>query len=169
MGKNKKEILCSKCRRKFSENKICIIDSEPVCVSCIYGKLKPFEIYPIGIVKNNLKRAQEGFGTIGKEDISRIELIESQKPFLYKLEEEDYITVVYYLHETESIKSVFKRGLDGKEVGVFASRTPYRLSRIAIQDVKLLKVEGTTIFVEGLDAVNGTPILDIKMRWNAFD
>ena len=168
MEKNKKEIACSKCRKKVSKDKICIIDNERICTDCIYSNLKPFEIYPIGIVKNNLKRAEEGFGTIGKEDISRIELIESQKPFLYKLEEEDYITVVYYLHETESIKSVFKRGLDGKEVGVFASRTPYRLSRIAMQDVKLLKVEGITIFVEGLDAVNDTPVLDIKMHWNAF-
>jgi formylmethanofuran dehydrogenase subunit E len=169
MEKNRKKILCSKCRRTFSEDKICIIDDEPICTCCIYGNLKPFEIYPIGIVKNNLKRAQEGFGTIGKEDTSRIELIESQKSFLYKLEEEEHITILYYLHETESIKSVFKRGLDGKKVGVFASRTPYRLSGIAIQDVKLLKVEGTTVFVKGLDAVNDTPILDIKMRWNAFD
>ena len=165
MGRDKKEIICSKCNRRLSEDKICIIDNEHICTDCIYGNSKSFEIYPIGIVKNNLKHAGQGFETIDKEDISRIELIESQKPFLYKLEEEDYITVVYYLHEIESVKSVFRRGLDGKEVGIFASRTPYRLSRIAIQDVRLLKVEGTTIFVEGLDAIDATPVLDIKMRW----
>ena len=113
-------------------------------------------------------RAKTGFGTIGKDEISRIELFESQKPFLYKLEEEQIITIVYYLHETNSIKSVFNRGLDGKKVGVFASRTPYRLSKIGIQDVKLLKIEGVTLCVEGLDAVDGTPVLDIKMRWSPF-
>ncbi|MBW2597596.1 MAG: SAM-dependent methyltransferase, partial [Deltaproteobacteria bacterium] len=58
----------------------------------------------------------------------------------------------------------FKRGLDGKEVGVFASRTPDRLSRIGIQDVRLVKVEGTTLVVKGLDAINGTPVLDIKLK-----
>jgi len=51
---------------------------------------------------------------------------------------------------------------------VFASRTPYRLSQIGIQDVRLLKIEGTILCVEGLDAVNDMPIFDIKMRWGAY-
>ncbi|MBN1353168.1 MAG: SAM-dependent methyltransferase [Candidatus Omnitrophica bacterium] len=97
-----------------------------------------------------------------------MELLKSQKPFLYKLDEEKIITIVYYLHEASAVKSVFNRGLEGKKVGVFASRTPYRLSKIGIQDVRLLKIEGTTLYVEGLDAVNGTPVLDIKMKWSLF-
>jgi len=140
------------------------VDGKPVCPACLYGKAKPFKIYPIGVVYNKLKRAGKGFGTCGKDGTSRIKLFLSQKPFLYKLEEEEYITIVYYLHEANSVTSIFKRGLDGKEVGVFASRTPYRLSRIGIQNVRLAKIKGTTLFVEGLDAVNGTPVLDIKMR-----
>jgi len=51
-------------------------------------------------------------------------------------------------------------------VGVFASRTPNRLSKIAIQDVTLVKIEGTTLYVEGLDAINGSPVLDIKLKIN---
>jgi len=62
-----------------------------------------------------------------------------------KLEDERNLTIVYYLHKSRSVKARFKRGLDGKEVGVFASRTPDRLSRIGIQDVRLVKVEGTTL------------------------
>lgn len=104
-----------------------------------------------------MKRGK-GFGTIGRNRTSRIELIESQETFLYKLREERYITVIYYLHATRNIRSVFERGLDGKKVGVFASRTPNRLSRIAMQDVKLLRVDGTTLEVGGLDAVNGSPV-----------
>ena len=166
--KTKKYYKCSRCHRAVVQGETCIIDDKPVCVTCIYGKHKPFKIYPIGAVRSELKRAKKGFGTTGKEGISRIELLESQKPFLYKLEEEKIITIVYYLHETNAVKSVFHRGLEGKKVGVFASRTPYRLSKIGIQDVRLLKIEGATLYVEGLDAVNGTPILDIKMKWNLF-
>ena len=58
---------------------------------------------------------------------------------------------------------MFKRGLDGKEVGVFASRTPDRLSGIAVQNVRLVKIEGTTLYVENLDAIDGSPVLDIKL------
>ena len=168
-AKVKKYHKCSRCHREAVEDKICIIDSKPVCATCLYGKIKPFKIYPIGVVKNTLTRAKKGFGTVGNKGISRIELFESQKPFLYKLEDEKFITVTYYLHETSSVKSIFNRGLDGKRVGVFASRTPCRLSKIGIQDVRLLKIEGATIYVEGLDAVNGTHVLDIKMKWSLFD
>jgi len=159
---------CSQCGRKAEQNRIFVIDGKRVCAACLYNGGEAFEIYPIGFVKNSLERAQSAFGTVGKKGVSRIELFESQRPFLYKLEEERYISVVYYLHQTTSVQSVFKRGLDGKEVGVFASRTPYRLSKIGIQDVKLLKREDTTLYVRNLDAVNHTPVLDIKMSWSVF-
>ena len=161
--------ICSQCDKQADSKRMFIIDGRPVCIECLYGKSKPLEIYPIGLVRNSLKRAKKGFATVGKEGVSRIELFESQKPFLYKLDEEKFITVIYYLHKTNSLKSVFNRGLDGKKVGVFASRTPYRLSKIGIQDVRLLEIEGSILYVKGLDAVDGTPVLDIKMRWSPFD
>ena len=105
-AKKKKYYKCSRCHKEAVHDKICIIDDKPVCVTCVYGKTKPFKIYPIGMVKNELKRAKRGFGTAGKEGISRIELLESQRPFLFKLEEEKIITIVYYLHEADAVKSL---------------------------------------------------------------
>jgi tRNA (Thr-GGU) A37 N-methylase len=129
----------------------------------MYGDIEPVEIYPIGVVKNNLIRSPTGFGVVGDKKLSRIILFPAQKIFMYKLEDEKYITIIYYLHKSGPVKSVFNRGLDGKLVGIFASRTPDRLSRIAIQDVVLIKIEDTTLYVEGLDAINGSPVLDIKL------
>jgi len=86
---------------------------------------------------------------------------------MYRLDEEEQLTIIYYLHNVKSVKSVFKRGLDGKEVGVFASRTANRLSRIGIQDVTLVSIEDARLIVRGLDAIDGTPVLDIKIKWNA--
>lgn len=157
---------CATCGKLEEKSKLCVVDNIYYCVGCMYGGVKPFEIYPIGVVKNNLQRSSKDFGVIGKGKVSKIEIIPTQKTFMYKLDEEEYLTIVYYLHKTESVKSVFNRGFDGKKVGVFASRTPKRLSKIAIQDVKLIKIENTTLFVKDLDAVNGSLVLDIKMKWS---
>lgn len=160
---------CSECARIVEEKRVCIIDDKPVCPTCVYGQIEPFAIYPIGKVRNNIQRSETGFGTVGSKGISCIDLISSQKRFMYKLDEERFLTIVYYLHKAKPVRSVFRRGLDGKEVGVFASRTPDRLSRIAIQEVALVKIEGTTLYVEGLDAIHGSPVLDIKLGWKALD
>ena len=155
---------CSKCGNNLPKTNISVIDDKYVCVHCLYGKAEPVPIYPIGIVQNDLRRNKTNFGTIGQGNISCIKLFPSQKRFLYKIEEEKYLTIVYYLHQTKQIRSVFKRGLDGKEVGIFSSRTPDRLSRIAIQDVTLVRVKDTSLYVKGLDAINGSPVLDIKLK-----
>ena len=49
-----------------------------------------------------------------------------------------------------------------KEVGAFASCTPHRTSRIAVSNVGLVKISDTHIYVKGLDAFEGSPVLDIK-------
>jgi len=158
---------CSQCGKRCETTRIHIIDGKPVCQTCLFDDLEPVIIFPIGHVINNLQRDKTGFGTCGQEGVSEIRLLPSQQRFLFKLEEESHLTVIYHLHESGAIRSRFNRRYDGKEVGVFASRTPNRLSRLAIQDVRLVRIEGISIFVEGLDAINGSPVLDIKMKWSA--
>ncbi len=50
----------------------------------------------------------------------------------------------------------------GEVRGVFASRSPVRPNRIGITTVRLIRRDGPNLHVTGLDAVNGTPVLDIK-------
>ncbi len=47
-------------------------------------------------------------------------------------------------------------------VGVFATRSPFRPNGLGLSCVKLLRVEGTRLFISGADMVDGTPIYDIK-------
>jgi tRNA (Thr-GGU) A37 N-methylase len=159
---------CSDCGEWFERAKLCFIEDTPFCTRCMYGDAKPFQIYPIGIVRNNLHRdVNRQFGLKGNaKNESRIELLPSQKPFMYRLEEEEYLTIVYYLHKTLPPRYIFKRKNDLKEVGTFASRSPNRLSKIAITDVRLIRIEDTTLFVSGLEAIDGSPVLDIKMAKN---
>jgi formylmethanofuran dehydrogenase subunit E len=161
-----KNFRCSECGNFRSGSEIFVVDNSSVCRRCLFGDVPPVKIYPIGFVSNKQERDNSDFGLRGNAGISRIDLFPSQKRFMYKLQEEDRLTIVYYLHKARRVRSRFRRGLDGKQVGVFASRTPDRLSRIGIQDVRLLRINGTALSVEGLDAIDGTPVLDIKMCWH---
>ena len=155
--------ICSGCGQEVNKGEVCMIDDKAVCLACMYGDVKPFEIFPIGKVTTDLQHHEINGFAPGSKKVSRIDLLPSQKRFMYKLEEELFLLIVYYLHKVNSVRSVFNRRLDGKRVGVFAARTPYRLSKIAVSDVKLLKIEGHALYVEGLDAIDGSPVLDIKL------
>jgi uncharacterized protein len=129
-SKHDKTGYCSECSSACGPEEQFIIEDRPVCRKCLFGNGLPVTIYPIGIVKNNFERDQTPFGRRGTDTISKIELLPSQKRFMAGLEQEPDLTIVYYLHKSRSVKTSFPRGIDGKQVGVFASRTPDRLSRI---------------------------------------
>jgi len=149
-----KKIYCSECKKEIKNDHSFFVDDQLVCYECLFGKIEPVMIYPIGKVSQ-----------INDDGISRIDLFPYQQRFMYKLEEEKWITIVYYLHKIDSINTVFKRGKDsnGKEVGVFASRSPHRSSRIAISNVELIRICNSSIYVKGLDAYENSPVLDIKV------
>lgn len=148
-----KELYCSKCQKEIKENNFFFIDGKPVCYYCLFGEVKPISIYPIGKVSEKTAHG-----------ISRIDLFPYQQKFMYRLYEEERITVIYYLHEINSVTSVFKKGKNcyGKKVGVFASHTPHRTSRIAVSEVPLDYISGVSIYVRDLDAFVNSPVLDIK-------
>lgn len=52
--------------------------------------------------------------------------------------------------------------LKGGKIGVFATRTPHRPNPVGLSLVKLVRVEKDTLYLSGIDLVNGTPILDVK-------
>ena len=82
------------------------------------------------------------------------------------LEDFSHVYVVFWLHEIPEPSHrlrVHPRGRqDLKKVGVFASRSPHRPNPIGLTLVKLLNKKGEILTVKGLDAYNGTPVVDIK-------
>jgi len=162
MPEKKNQLKCSECRQQCDKDSIRFVDNDPVCLNCLYGGVDPVSIMPIGLVVNDKKQSRGAFGTTGG-DVSEIRLSSGMSRFMKGLADESHLTIVWQLHRARPIKTVFRRGWDGKEVGPFASRTPDRLTPIAVTDVELLEVKGTTLTVRGLDAINGTPVLDIKV------
>ncbi len=65
---------------------------------------------------------------------------------------------------------VHPRGQEDKpERGVFSTRSPHRPNPISLHTVELLEVRGTVLRVRGMDAVDGTPVLDIKPHSPGLD
>ncbi|MFX1237478.1 MAG: tRNA (N6-threonylcarbamoyladenosine(37)-N6)-methyltransferase TrmO [Promethearchaeota archaeon] len=121
---------------------------------------KKYSINEIGIVKNDLLNLNEAYKM--RNYISTILLYEDYEDGLYKIEENEYLQVLFYFHRSND--DVRLKGLEykGGPKGLFASRAPNRPSQIGLTTVKLLQRNGRELKVIGLDAINGTPVLDIK-------
>jgi tRNA-Thr(GGU) m(6)t(6)A37 methyltransferase TsaA len=84
-----------------------------------------------------------------------------------------HIEVVFQFNRVDEAKIQYAarhpRGNTGwPKVGIFAQRGKARPNRIGVTVCRLIAVEGTRIMVAGLDAIDGTPVLDIKPYWSGF-
>lgn len=73
--------------------------------------------------------------------------------------------MIFVFHASKHNKQISKiklPRLDGKKKGIYATRSPHRFNPIGLSAVQLLKIEDRKLFVQGLDLIDGTPVLDIK-------
>jgi tRNA (adenine37-N6)-methyltransferase len=123
-----------------------------------------FDFIPIGYVENDIKEVPadpEGFtGTV-----SRIGLLDEFAAGLYRLEEFKRVYIIFVFDRSRGYELVVHpRGdVSRPKRGVFATRSPYRPNPIGLSLVDLVGVDNNVLTVRGLDAVDGTPVLDIKM------
>jgi len=119
---------------------------------------------PIGVVRNNIKEPKKkGWEIV----VSELILDTNMEEALEGLEEFSHIIVVFWMHkvpqERDIPTKVHPRGRQNLPlVGLFATRAPYRHNPIGISVVILLERQKNVLKVEGLDAIDGTPIIDIK-------
>ncbi|NJD39924.1 MAG: tRNA (N6-threonylcarbamoyladenosine(37)-N6)-methyltransferase TrmO [Geobacter sp.] len=72
------------------------------------------------------------------------------------------IWLLFAFHLSEGWKNTVKPPRGGPKRGVLATRSPHRPNGIGLSAVELLKVEGHTLQLRGVDLLDGTPVLDIK-------
>lgn len=128
--------------------------------------METIELHPIGVV------AESGLTEDGPkvDDVSavtaRIDILDKYAGGLTGLEGEKRIDVIFWLDrvsddERGDLKSrSTRKSHRGK--GVLATRKPQRPNPFGVTRVELLSIEGNRLFVKGLDAYPGTPVLDIK-------
>jgi tRNA (adenine37-N6)-methyltransferase len=131
-----------------------------------------FQVYPIGTVKCLVDEMSQGnWAAVDSE----IHLSAEYAPGLQGLEGFSHILVLFFLDRAQGFdlkKQLLRRprGMeDLQELGVFAQRTKFRPNPIGITAVKLLGIDGNIVKVRGLDALDGTPVLDLKPYMPPFD
>jgi tRNA-Thr(GGU) m(6)t(6)A37 methyltransferase TsaA len=121
-----------------------------------------FAISPVGLVFSPVEFPvpPETFRDIESE----IRIFPQLMPAIEGLEEERSILVLFRFHLSSGYSfRVHPRGDISRPLkGVFATCSPHRPNQLGLSHVALLGISGNSIMVKGLDALNGTPVIDIK-------
>jgi len=120
----------------------------------------------IGSVESQFKTPTDPF-LMRKHD-SIIVIEDKFTDGLLLLEKNTYIQVFFHFHLNDGYNLQINNYY-GHFKGVFATRSPNRPSGIGCTIVKLIKIEGNRLFVSGLDAIDQTPVLDLKPYVKTFD
>jgi len=133
------------------------------------NELPEINLKAIGTVRSEIKQPTRQKST---DTVSEIIIDSSLAEALDNLEEFSHIIVLYWLHKSphRAPKKVHPKGNPGTEpMGVFATRSPDRPNPIGKTTVRLLERKDNVLKVQGLDAIDGTPVLDIKPYIPGYD
>lgn len=141
-------------------------------------------IAPVGVVKNDLLvppliSGKEGLEhnqacTSAMKDmsdtntrVSEIILSEEFSELLDGIEEYSHLVILYWGHEVptsgRTLKKTHPAGMTQyPKQGIYATYSPARPNPVLMTVVQLVKTENNRLYVSGLDAINNSPVLDIK-------
>ena len=119
---------------------------------------------PIGIVRSPFREPRGmPIQPTGAEGIAgTIELNPEYAGGLKDLDGFSHIILIYHFHLSAGFSLLVKPFLDDALRGLFSTRAPRRPNPIGLSIVRLVKIEGSTLHIENVDIVDGTPLLDIK-------
>ena len=98
-----------------------------------------------------------------------VEILPKFVPGLKDLAGFSHIILIFHFHQAGSSKLEITPFLDSQPHGVFATRAPTRPNSIGLSIVELTQIEGNILYVDHLDILDGTPLLDIKPYIPEFD
>jgi tRNA-Thr(GGU) m(6)t(6)A37 methyltransferase TsaA len=114
-----------------------------------------FKLKPVGIIKKS-------------DGKIRIEIFDEYSDALLGLDGFSHIYVLYWFHENDAPEKrrtlqVHPRGdRNNPLTGVFATHSPLRPNLVALALCKITAVDGNQIQIENIDALDGSPVIDIK-------
>ena len=133
--------------------------------------IKEIKMTPIGFVRSSVtERVDESWGKV----TARIDLLPEYKGSLLGLADFSHAIIVTYLHLAKYIpaKHLQRRpqGLKSMPVvGLFSQRVKDRPNPIGVSSVEIVNIKEDSLEVRGLDAIDTTPVIDIKPYFPHFD
>ena len=151
----------------------------------------PWEITPVGRVNSAIKTPMLVAGDEGleltermekirayhkkvKQNVCRLEIFDPWVALLDGIEGFSHVLVIYWPHLMDPVRRNLKKvhpmgRKDLPKQGIFATRSPARPNPVLVSAVALTGREKNTLFVKGLEAVDGSPIIDVKPYVESYD
>ena len=124
----------------------------------------------IGVVRNEIQQTRrQDWENIISDIVFDPDLTEA----LDNLDEFSHVTVLYWMHQLSPERPPLKVHPRGEQelplVGLFATRSPHRPNAVGKTIARLLQRQGNILSVQGLDAIDVTPVIDIKPYIPGYD
>ena len=121
-------------------------------------------LQPIGVVRSPYRTKDDVPKGLGARHAAegKIEILPEFAPGLADIEGFSHLYVLWIFDRAEGYELLGKNPTDGREHGVFATRSPRRPNPLALSVLELLGRDGATLCVRGVDMLDGSPIVDLK-------
>ena len=126
--------------------------------------MQMFTPRPIGFVRSAYQETREVPKGLGAQHQAEgtFDILPEFEVGLIDVEGFSHLIVLWVFHQAEGFELIGTPPSDNRPHGVFATRSPKRPNPIGLTVVELLRRDGLTLHVRGIDMLGGTPILDIK-------
>jgi tRNA-Thr(GGU) m(6)t(6)A37 methyltransferase TsaA len=128
------------------------------------------KLLPIGVIHSPYKSPDDAphQGRYSDKQVE-LEIHPEYREALKDIDSASHLIVLYWFHlaKRETLQTITPFGPEPR--GVFACRSPSRPNPIAFSVVELLRREDNRLFVKGIEAVEGTPLLDLKPYSSKID
>jgi tRNA-Thr(GGU) m(6)t(6)A37 methyltransferase TsaA len=129
------------------------------------------EFQAIGVIHTPFKNPEgmpiQPAGAAGVK--GTVEVFEQYRPGLKDLDGFSHIILLYYFHRSHGFNLYVVPFMDVEPRGLFATRAPKRPNPIGLSVVQLDEIEDGVLYIQNVDVLDGTPLLDIKPYVPEFD
>jgi tRNA-Thr(GGU) m(6)t(6)A37 methyltransferase TsaA len=134
--------------------------------------MQAIQMQPIGTVRSSRKKAEDDNWDTEQASIE-LDHDRFTSDALLGLSDFSHVEILFHMNKVDPQKIEMtarhpRNNPDWPKVGIFAQRGKNRPNQIGATICRVLKIDGLHLYVEGLDAIDGSPVLDIKPWVNEF-